>query len=163
MKCKLWTPEENSIVKEHYPTMKNEELMKQLPNRTWKAIRLKALRLGITKRPSWTTYEDSILEEWFCEIPHTELLGKLPDRGYDAVVTRGRSLFPNRYRPTTNGFIRKCPECGAPLDRQDWDTSWVCPSGICSVIKVSYKHQRNGIEPEINKVIYESQGLYSGV
>ena len=107
----------------------------------------------------WTPEEDAILEKWFSYIPHNKLMEKLPGRGYDACANRGRYIFPNRYRPTIKGFIRICPECGATLDRQDWDKSWVCPSDTCSVIKVSYRHQRKGIMPEINNVIYEAIGL----
>jgi hypothetical protein len=46
-----WTKEEEGILKKHYTTLSKEEIMKLLPNRTWKAIIRKAHLLRCIGRP----------------------------------------------------------------------------------------------------------------
>ncbi len=49
-----YTPEEDEIIRTYYPTVTQAEIMRMLPNRTSRGIRVRASRLGILKnKESW--------------------------------------------------------------------------------------------------------------
>lgn len=44
-----WTPEENEILQKIYESRNKEDIMASLPNRTWRAIRNQAIKLGMRR------------------------------------------------------------------------------------------------------------------
>lgn len=48
---KPWTDNETDTLREIYTMKTKEEIMRALPNRSWRAIRAKALRLGLKRSP----------------------------------------------------------------------------------------------------------------
>jgi transcriptional regulator with XRE-family HTH domain len=45
-----WTPREEEILKKHYLKVPKEKLLKLLPGRSWEAIKLEAIKLGIARK-----------------------------------------------------------------------------------------------------------------
>lgn len=56
-----WTKEEESIIKQYYIT-EQKRITSRLPNRTWRAIKVKASRMNIKIELSWTEKEIEILK-----------------------------------------------------------------------------------------------------
>ena len=111
---------------------------------------------------TWSYEEHQILYENCGRISYSELGKLLPGRTHDAIYTRGKNLI-GRKRPKTKNYVRRCPECDAILEKQAWDNRWICPTNSCPVIRVKYKHQKNKVNPEINKIVYEAIGLNSQI
>ena len=57
----LWTKEELAIVREHYPTMPQDELQKLLPRRSWRGIMTRAYLLGISRLVEFPRGPDNIM------------------------------------------------------------------------------------------------------
>jgi hypothetical protein len=50
---RLWKPEEDEIIRAHYPTLGRLELLKLLPERSWEAIRHRGSVLHIVRVGAW--------------------------------------------------------------------------------------------------------------
>ncbi len=55
---KVWTDKEKEILNKLWSSSEKEDLMRALPNRTWKAITIQAMKMGI-KRPKTRTSSDT--------------------------------------------------------------------------------------------------------
>ena len=96
----FWTDVEIKILKEKYPISTKEEMEKLLPKRTYKAINVKATKLGLTK----TTETKQKIREVFGEKQRGELnhrFGKRYRRKSFACVMCGK------YAEYDNKFVRQ--------------------------------------------------------
>jgi hypothetical protein len=97
-----WTEEEETLIRQHYPTSTPEEMMTLLPGRPWDEIRRRAHLLTVkrgfpdmtgSKNPHWTDEEDQILRDFdTCKIAYTEMLVLLGHRSYAGICRRARVL-----------------------------------------------------------------------
>lgn len=65
-----WKPEEDEIIGEHFPTLPRMDMLQLLPERSWEAIRHRAVELGVVRPLAWEkrgnqkmTYEDILFME----------------------------------------------------------------------------------------------------
>jgi predicted DNA-binding protein YlxM (UPF0122 family) len=91
-KTKNFTPEEDAIIRELYPTGTEEEILAKLPGRTWKSIASRASRLGVKRHDHWTSEEDAILTENYSTVSDEELLNLLPGRSLHSIRSRANKL-----------------------------------------------------------------------
>jgi hypothetical protein len=56
-----WTDEEIAIIREHYPTSPQEELLSQLPKRSWGSIGKKAYKLRVSRKAQYRETSHDIL------------------------------------------------------------------------------------------------------
>lgn len=62
---KLWTEQEDKILTELYPEGKKDELIKLLPDRTWKAIKTRATKIkGITYKRRGNYVNEAAFSKW---------------------------------------------------------------------------------------------------
>ncbi|MCW5848971.1 MAG: recombinase family protein [Anaerolineae bacterium] len=102
----VWTAEEDAIIREHYPSTPQEEVLKLLDGRTWLAIKHRARGLGVCRerkavryrvaypnsRKPWTAEDDALLKRYYeGEISKAECMTTLA-RSWGAVLRRGESM-----------------------------------------------------------------------
>ncbi len=59
---KKWTQKEEEIVKKYYLKIPKEQLLALLPNRSWEAIKLKALQLGVARKKEEVRRSKEVIE-----------------------------------------------------------------------------------------------------
>jgi hypothetical protein len=102
-----WTEEEDRLLRMLFPSAPTDIIMATLNDRTQKAIRLRAWRLGLTREKNklnhgkkWTAEEDSQLEQYCRDgLPYKEVSDKL-DRPADSIATRVRNRHLDGSRPS---------------------------------------------------------------
>ena len=101
MRKKSWSEEEDSIIREFYPT-EGKEITSRLKGRTLAAIRLRAYTLGIKlsedvfKRNAWSEDDDNIIRSFYPEEGEA-VSERLPGRTISAIKIRASKLGV-RYR-----------------------------------------------------------------
>lgn len=100
-----WSSDEKKIIFKHYEHEIKEELMKLLPQRTWRAIKNEGGKLGLERR-KWSKKEDIIINECFPSISEEKILLKLPKRTWNAIRRRAYQLKVYR-RSKTELKIKK--------------------------------------------------------
>lgn len=55
-----WSPEEEQMLKESYRTLSKQEICTRLPDRSWNAIKLKAMDLGVAKSAEHRNSDETI-------------------------------------------------------------------------------------------------------
>lgn len=96
-----WTPKEDKILVENYPTLSHAELSRLLPARSAAAISQRARRLGIKTRvqPRWTSEEDNIVRNGYGKYTCEQMVVFLPGRSKEAIEQRSRLLgIPDKRR-----------------------------------------------------------------
>lgn len=97
---KLWTPAEETLLRELYPLMTYAEMADHFKGRTWMAIRHKAQKLGLTKqRHVWTAAEISKLRRVYSSGTLNELRSAFPDVGPSHLASIAR--YHGARRPRT--------------------------------------------------------------
>jgi hypothetical protein len=106
----LWTPEQDTILREHYPKTSQTELCGLLSGRRWGAIRKRAgqfhlqrpieARTITSSQTPYTVVEDQVIRDFHAfKITRTEMLQRLGDRSEDSIYRRGVELgFKRRKR-----------------------------------------------------------------
>ncbi len=116
---KRWTKEEDGLLRMMYPSSSADALVAAIPNRTWKAITLRARRLyinrirsGVNHWRKWTREEDEKLNQ-LCRdgVQYSEIAHEL-GRSLDSVATRVRD----------KGWSTYCPN-GTRKSRVHWEAS----------------------------------------
>ena len=137
-----WSIEEDTVIRKHYPSIDQENVMKLLPNRTWNAIGFRAGILGVSRRRrgAWTEDEDDVLHRNYGEISVKEICKLLPSRTSSAIVSRASLIGLNSYgsRKNING-VRHCQLCGEPLEMVYSPRRWICNTFECPRIYEKYK------------------------
>jgi len=79
MPCNLYTPQEDKIFHQHYPTSPRNTIEKLLPRRTWKSIQSRAERLGIKRHRlnDWSKEELEKLKKLYPTEPRKEILKQI--------------------------------------------------------------------------------------
>jgi len=137
-----WSIEEDTVIRKHYPSIDQENVMKLLPNRTWNAIQFRGRTLGISRRRrnAWTESEDEVLYNNYGEISVKEICKLLPNRTYSAIVSRASLIGLISYgnRKNIHG-VRHCQLCGKPMSFKKNPGSWICNTFECPRIYEKYK------------------------
>lgn len=158
---KVWSKDEVSILETYYDSSK-ESLCALLPDRKWRAITLKAYKIGL-RRPthgfqrghtpvnSWPLGEVELLRKSYPTLPPSQLYGLFPDKTPRAIKLkanrlglkrpskrfaetrekcsnwqRGRQLSPEHKANVTNGVRRNPPWLGKHLPQEVRDLlSWL--------------------------------------
>lgn len=98
-----WSQTEKAILKTQYLVVVSRRQIQQLlPNRTWRAIYAKALKLRLLlkgrKEPVWRRTELGILKKYRSSLTAEELQEYLPNRSLNAIRTKGERIgIRNRY------------------------------------------------------------------
>lgn len=95
-----WTKEEESIIKKYYIT-EQKRITSRLPNRTWKAIKVKASRMNIKIELSWTDKEIEILKNNInmplidiqSLLPYSRTLGAINKKRQELQLVQKRKLW----------------------------------------------------------------------
>lgn len=95
-----WTKEEETIIKKYYIT-EQKRITSRLPNRTWKAIKVKASRMNIKIELSWTDKEIEILKNninmTLIEIqkllPYSRTIGAINKKRQELQLVQKRKLW----------------------------------------------------------------------
>lgn len=124
-----WTPLEDHKLRDWVDRYSYEEIAKMLPSRTASAVKKRAYRLGIGRKPrgvAWTPEEDAVLQEFNGKITVERIARKLPRRTASAVYSRLQALGLPTYRddsqwtPKEDAILRAAPtarEAARILDR----------------------------------------------
>ncbi|MBE0427909.1 MAG: hypothetical protein IBX72_14845 [Nitrospirae bacterium] len=90
---KVWTDEENALLKQAWPALEPHEIQKLYPYRTWNSIKRKAFRQGIKKTPVYISAKQSRNPSktgmaHFADYPVEALAAKHPDlkQAYDDIL-----------------------------------------------------------------------------
>ena len=100
-----WTLSEDAVINEFYPKINATEVAKYLPNRTNKAIRARAVLLGINKHPElcgrklWTKEEDQIIIDNYQNEGSDKLAKRILGRTNDSIRARIQFLGLKSNRP----------------------------------------------------------------
>ena len=107
-----WTDEELETLYRVYPTSTREEIIEAIPNRTWDAIKNKAvkekLKIAADKRAykhsskAWSSSEDTLLEIFWADSPESVMQALLPNRTILAMTNRACALGLCRNTGTFN-------------------------------------------------------------
>lgn len=96
---KNWTKEEDQFLIENYYNLEKEDLIKQLPNRTWMSILSrgrKTLDLERSKthkgRGGWSEEENKIIRDHYVDDNRETLLALLKDRTWIAISNQANNL-----------------------------------------------------------------------
>jgi DNA invertase Pin-like site-specific DNA recombinase len=102
-----WTAEEDGLLKMMFPSSTADIVMAALANRTWKAIRLRAWRLGLKRKKNltnqmrrWTAEENAQLEQHCQDGLSYEEISDRMNMPVDSVARRVRNTHLNTFRPT---------------------------------------------------------------
>ncbi len=105
---KGWTPEEEAILRELYPTASQDEIMAALPGRGWSSIQgrayvLKVKRIekpapGPTTCKPWSAEDIAKLREVYPEVERSVIMECFPDRTWVGVQLQARKLDLRRIR-----------------------------------------------------------------
>lgn len=95
-----WTKEEETIIKKYYIT-EQKRITSRLPNRTWKAIKVKASRMNIKIELSWTDKEIEILKnninmpliEIQKLLPYSRTIGAINKKRQELQLVQKRKLW----------------------------------------------------------------------
>ncbi len=95
-----WSDEETATLRTSYPTLDPAELMAILPKRTWKAIKIRAKRLGIRRTEplsarrsdSYTEQEDNLIRQFYAGEMSLEQLMKTTGRSENSIDCRARRM-----------------------------------------------------------------------
>jgi hypothetical protein len=104
----IWSEEEIALLKEMYPFFPREEILKEIPNRTWHAIRLKANLLNIQRDENkWTDHEIKMLEEGYATYSKEEIMGLIPDRTWNSIRIKAsqKNIKRNKFESIKKNFI----------------------------------------------------------
>lgn len=82
---KLWTQQENDILREHYRDTPTNLLVPMLPGRTYENIQQRAIKLGLKRAVDWTAQEDALLREHYCGTKLSKLLPMFPGKSEAAI------------------------------------------------------------------------------
>ena len=88
---KFWTIEELEILKEHYD-LGPLEIIKLLPNRSYKSVVAKAHKLGLCDGYFWTDEEIEVLKQNYYDLGPHKLQFLLPNRTHMSIVDKGKKL-----------------------------------------------------------------------
>lgn len=110
-KDKQWTDEELKILKDNYYNGNMDNVLKLLPNRTYKAITTKAKRIGLKTRDFWSEDELEILKKHYKILEIDEILNLIPNRSKECVYIKASDLGLHReqnfYKDYEIDFVRK--------------------------------------------------------
>lgn len=102
-----WTPAEDAILRRMYPRATTPArvagLKAALPRRTWHAIRVRAARLHLLKKPKWTAAEEATLRELWPDYAAEKIRRELPGRSWEAIERRASELGLERW----GGFVTR--------------------------------------------------------
>lgn len=113
-KTRLWTEEEDAIIREKYKSLSNEEIDNLFPNRSGYSVQQRARKLGIysdTYNMPWTSEEDVFLIENWMLLPDYRL-GECIGRSRQGVKERRHYLklyrqdMENKTYPTLSKYLR---------------------------------------------------------
>ena len=85
-----WTQKETKLLQQHYSTTPKEEILKLLPERTWKAIHAKAYNEGLHREKPFTYNEEEteiVKALWECGSKE-EIMKLLPGRSWDSITAK---------------------------------------------------------------------------
>lgn len=89
-----WKPEEDALLRKHYPTM-GYAVAELFPTRTASSIRSRVVRLGLRQESSpdrWTAAEDSLLRKSWGDSSREELEALFPGKTYRAIAQHATLL-----------------------------------------------------------------------
>lgn len=95
-KDKKWTDENLIILKDNYYNGNLDNILKLLPNRTYKAITTKAKRIGVKTRDFWSENELEALKKHYKILEIDELLNFLPNRSKECIYIKASDLGLHR-------------------------------------------------------------------
>jgi len=94
---RVWTPPEDSTVRTIYPDY--ARLRRELPHRTYNALRGRARHCGVAKpRPQWTADEITRLRRLYPSKSHSELLEAFPGASLERIRFKARCIGVSRSR-----------------------------------------------------------------
>lgn len=110
----FWTDEDTNYLKENF-NLGYSKLYDYFSDRhTKKAIRTKAIKMGLTKPQDWTEEEIKILKDNYSILPKKDLQKLLPNRSWNAITIRGGILgirsykyLNEKYSEEEKNFIRE--------------------------------------------------------
>ena len=118
----FWTDREGAALARLYPWGDQQEIMTTLPDRTWKAIGIRASMLGIRRlfaEVVWSAEEEAVLAEVYPWEDQQKIMALLPDKTWGAIQHRAhrlgiqRLLFAGAQIICRNGIEGKnCAKCG---------------------------------------------------
>lgn len=94
-----FSPTEDDIIRKMYEDASKEEILAELPGRSWSSIASRAGRLGVLRRDVWTTKEDDKLRLVFPDEPRSVIQSALPHRSWLAITSRASRLGLRRSKP----------------------------------------------------------------
>lgn len=116
-----WTPEEDKILKEHYPTVAWDDLLAMLPGRTRTATRWRARVLGLRRKHlrkgthGWSPEEVAVLTEKYPNCALREIEAALPTKSRQAIYSKAFSLRLRKAKRAREAPEKRiCPDCGGP-------------------------------------------------
>ena len=87
-----WTPDEDKIIKEYYPSETLNQLKNRLSGRSIEEIAARASKLRIRKKnAAFTVAEDNLLRQ-YCNTDRAKLESIMPDRSKDDIAHRALVL-----------------------------------------------------------------------
>lgn len=99
---KAWSTEEDLIIKNCYSSSEKEDLLQNLPERTWRAIVTRAEKLEVSRNKDlvystfWSKEEELLLIEKYPSDTSREELVSLFNRSYSAIESKALKLGLNR-------------------------------------------------------------------
>lgn len=104
-----WTEEEDAVIRRLYPKIHavkpttrvrlRKELKKLLPNRSARAISLRAFKLGIRNSYYWTPEEEAVLAEYWPDGGVRALRERLPNRNWAGMRAHAKRMgLPERWQ-----------------------------------------------------------------
>lgn len=123
-----WMPHEDAVLLSRYGREPLARIVVELPGRTLKAARMRAIGLGLGRpAPCWTAAEDAVLERCYGQMSMDELLRRLPRRTrpavYGRVVVLGLSRPTQAAKPTQPA--RPVAECARGRAWQRLTAAWM--------------------------------------
>lgn len=116
---KLWTKDEDDLIRKFYPPGRYDELRSALPHRTWASIQQRAVTLGIRRvgcGASWTQEDDAKLARLYSWASWEDLLTAFPGRSKTAIQVRAIRLGlgrMNSWTPEEDALLRSLYTSGA--------------------------------------------------
>jgi hypothetical protein len=99
-----WTEEESQVLKQTYETASGEMICKLIPNKSHKAIRHKAWKLGLRKvvidsacdKKRWSPEEAKLLIDNYSTAESSKLIELFPDRKMSSLADKAKCLGVRR-------------------------------------------------------------------
>lgn len=96
-----WTPRECAILRRHFSSATQQELIRLLPDRPWRRIKAKAYLLGLRRivfSRKWTPRELAVLRKHYPIATKYAILSLLPERTAAAIQLQASKLGVYRTR-----------------------------------------------------------------